>query len=267
MHWILQSNFIHEEKYEEMVQTLVRFGIPYSVHKVVPFVGELEPAPALSTTNVICVGSYSMRHAAKQNAWTPGVFDLFDQNFNIQMRHWGRHMLNADSIVSMFKDAVLTEELMFIRPIDDAKYFAGRLFERDEFVDWQTKVCALGEDYGTSLSGDTYIQLSTPKRIYREVRYWIVRDQVITASVYKLGDRVTYAEKLPDAMDAFVAALIDPTATDYWQPAEAFVLDICELPDETYKIVEINTLNSSGFYAADIAKLTLVLEEAFTTKD
>lgn len=101
--------------------------------------------------------------------------------------------------------------------------------------------------------------------IYREVRYWIVEDRVVTASVYKIGDRVTYSEKLPDLMDTFVSALIDPTSPDYWKPAEAFVLDICELPHDTYKIVEINTLNSSGFYAADVAKLTLVLEDAFTS--
>ena len=165
------------------------------------------------------------------------------------------------------KDAVFSEDYMFVRPIDDAKYFAGRLFDRDEFVDWQIKVCALGEDYGNSLTAETYIQLSTPKAIYREVRYWIVRDQVVTASVYKLGDRVTYVEKLPDAMDAFVAALLDPMSADYWQPAEALVLDICELPGEIYKIVEINTLNSSGFYAADVAKLSLVLDETFSERE
>src|SRR5258708_474178 len=109
MYWILQNNFMHEEKYQEMVDTLDRFRIPYSLHKVVPFIGELEPVPELATSNVICIGSYSMRHAAKKNGWNPGVFDLFDQDFNVQMLHWGQHMLNADSVVSKFKEAVLTE--------------------------------------------------------------------------------------------------------------------------------------------------------------
>jgi hypothetical protein len=59
-----------------MVETLDRFELPYSVHRVVPFVGELLPEPELTTDDVICIGSYSMRHAAKKYGWNPGVFDL-----------------------------------------------------------------------------------------------------------------------------------------------------------------------------------------------
>ena len=52
-------------------------------------------------------------------------------------------------------------------------------------------------------------------------------------------------------------------AAERWRPAEAFVLDVCDTPDGI-KVVEINTINSAGFYAADVQKLVFALENAFT---
>lgn len=40
------------------------------------------------------------------------------------------------------------------------------------------------------------------------------------------------------------------------------MIDVCDT-EEGMKIVELNTLNAAGFYAADVQKLVLALEEAF----
>ncbi len=64
MHWILQNNIFSEPGWDVLLETLERFELSHSVHKVVPFVGELLPEPALEHHNVICFGSYSMRHVA-----------------------------------------------------------------------------------------------------------------------------------------------------------------------------------------------------------
>ena len=47
-----------------------------------------------------------------------------------------------------------------------------------------------------------------------------------------------------------------------YQPAEAFVMDICLTPDG-WKIVEINCINCSGFYNGDMQKLLIALENYF----
>ena len=47
--------------------------------------------------------------------------------------------------------------------------------------------------------------------------------------------------------------------TSAWQPARAWVLDVCET-DEGMKIVEINTINSAGFYAANVTDLVLSID-------
>lgn len=74
MHWVLQENLFRENEWGNLVSTLERFEIPYSVHKVIPFIGELVPAVEPKNERVVCFGSYSMRHSAKKFGWTPGVF-------------------------------------------------------------------------------------------------------------------------------------------------------------------------------------------------
>lgn len=43
MHWVLQNNIFREEAYDNLVEVLERFDIPYSEHRVIPFVGTLVP--------------------------------------------------------------------------------------------------------------------------------------------------------------------------------------------------------------------------------
>lgn len=274
MHWVLQENLFKENEWENLVGTLERFNIPYSVHKVIPFIGELVPSfhpqcPIDNYKNVICFGSYSMRHAAAANDWVPGVYDLEPINFQIQMEHWGNLMLNADSKVLPFKD-VQFEEMAFVRPIEDSKVFAGKVFDWEDFKEWQYNVCVLEEDYGDSLSKNTLVQVCNPKLIYSEYRFWIVDQKIVTASMYKCGDRVIYSPNVDQRFYIFVIEVLRTKNLKYdirlhtdntgWRPHDAFVLDVCETPDGI-KIVEINTINAAGFYAGDIAAIVVALED------
>jgi len=280
MHWVLQNNIFNEKAYDELVKVLERFNIPHSFHKVIPFIGELTPSfqsqcPIDNFNNVICMGSYSMRHTAKKEGWYPGVFDLEPYDFRQQLHHWGENMLNFDSVVCRFEDAhILTPA--FIRPIHDSKVFAGRVFDPKEFKEWQKKVCVLEEDFGDSLTKDTLIQVCNPKKIYAEYRFWIGKQQPVTASLYKRGDKVIYSSDVDARVYGYVHEILQTKdrkvhntlshAKYGWNPQPAFCLDVADTPDG-FKVVEINTINSSGFYAADIQKLVMALEENFNERN
>lgn len=258
MHWILQNGFLSESGWNVLIITLERFDVDYSIHSVVPKTGELIPSPSLEHQNVICIGSYSMRHAAAKHGWEPGVFDLFAQDFEQQRMHWGCHLLNFNSVVCALEDAQFTEEQMFVRPTNDSKYFSGRVFTADEFATWQRTICDPLANHRTSLTPSTQIQLSKPIVIYAEYRFWVVKGELITRSLYKRGSQVVYASDVDERLALFVRERIEE-----WAPHETFVMDICDTADGM-KIVEINTLNSSGFYAADVQRLVLALEAAYT---
>lgn len=256
MHWILQDGFFSESGWEAMVSTLERFEISYSVHTVVPGVGHLKPEPVLAHTNVICLGSYTLRHMAVQNAWRPGVFDLYGEDFEKQRERWGEHMLNHRAYVCKLDEACFTEPRMFVRPLHDSKSFSGKVFTAEEFVQMQRSVRE-GRQVG-SLSGQTEIILSEPQSIYAEYRFWVVKRTLITSSLYKRGNQVFYSSEVNPRIIQFARERVAE-----WAPHDAFVLDVCETP-KGLKIVEINTINSSAFYAADVQRLVLALEEAFT---
>jgi hypothetical protein len=257
MHWVLQNNLYNEASYVSLIETLDRAELPYSIHKIIPFIGEIEPDIDINNVPVICMGAYSMRHVAKRKGWYPGVFDLEPFSFDIQLAHWEDNMLNADSKVTKFKDVDFYADEMFMRPIHDSKVFAGKVFTQDEFDLWRRNVVVLGDDYGDSLNADTLVQTCSIKEIYKEFRCFVVKGKIVTASLYKEGDRVRYSSVVDEAALSYAQEMVD-----MWQPHEAFVIDVCATSDG-YKIVEINTLNSSGMYAIDVPKLVFALEDAF----
>lgn len=257
MHWIIQNNIFSEQQWDVMLDTLKRFDISCSEHKVVPFIGELIPTPNLSHNNVICIGSYSMRHVAKKMGWNPGVFDLYDQDFEVQREHWGKEMLNYGSKVEKFKD-IHIEDCKFLRPITDSKVFAGKIFDKEYFEKWQHGVCELNLQDGSSLTPDTLVQVSDVAKIYAEYRFWIVKNEIVTYSLYKQGSRVVYLTEVGDDVIEYVKHIIS-----IWLPNETCVVDVAET-SEGLRIVEPNTLNASGFYAGNIQKLIFRLEEVYT---
>ena len=46
---------------------------------------------------------------------------------------------------------------------------------------------------------------------------------------------------------------------DKWVPDRAFVMDVAQTPDG-FKIIEVNNISSSGFYACDLNKIIIGIE-------
>lgn len=265
MHWILQKGI---KDLNALATVLERFSIPHSEHVVIPVTGEVISPPEIAAgEHAICIGTYSMRHSGTHHGWTPGVFDLQTQSFDVQKRQWGDALLNFDSVVSTFEDATWTDDgPRFIRPCHDSKLFTGAVFEKQAFLAWQKNVCELGFERGTSLKPDTLIQVATPKKIHSEYRCWVVDGEIVTASLYKLGTQVVYENMDGDIgreMRSYASRFVfgKPAMPPYaWEPAQAFCLDVCQMT-EGWRVVEINSINSCGFYAADLQKLVMALED------
>jgi len=256
MYWVLQENMFREAEWENLVGCLERWKFPYSVHKIVPIEGRLIPELGPVDGKIICMGAYSVRHTAKRMGWNPGVYDLDGINFVEQRKHWGEHMLNYDAVVLPFKEMVLTEDDIFVRPIEDSKHFSGQVFYAEKFNEWRKGICESGDDYGNGLNPNTLLMMSSPKKIYSEYRYWIINGRISTRSQYKLGHRVIYSPKVDPRIDDYVSEILHLGVL--WLP-KAFVLDVCETPNGM-RIVEINTINSAGFYAGDVQQLVHDLE-------
>ena len=99
--------------------------------------------------------------------------------------------------------------------------------------------------------------MAPTKEIYSEYRFYVVNKKVITGSLYKEGTRVHRKLCIDQDIIGYVKKVVE-----IWQPDIAFVMDIANTPNG-YKIIEINSLNSSGFYDCEMDKVVDALEELF----
>lgn len=256
MFWILQENIFNEEGFDSLVDVLTRFEIPFSQHKVIPFIGELYPEPQIPDgENVIVMGSYSMALYADKMGWNPGSFANARHDFRYQLWHWGNHMVNVNAVISPF-DRVKEQKLpFFIRPVDDTKSFPGTVMDWEQYCEWRDRILVLDPKDNPTITPDTIVMACPLVKIYREYRLWVVDNEIVTASLYKEGTRVRYDNVVEDHIIEFGSRFVD---VDNWQPARAYCLDIFDT-EHGLKIGEVNNINSAGFYKADIQKLVYAL--------
>lgn len=257
MHWLLQENNFNEPGWAMLKNILEKTETPHTIHKVVPFVGEIIP-DIDPEGPVVCMGSYSLRHVAKRKGWTPGVWDLEPHTYADCCVNWQWEMLNYEASMIKLKNIfsyVQDNNHYFIRPNGDNKYFSGGVKSSSDIEYIHKCVANLKEDeiyYGLNM--DTDIIINEVMDIYSEYRNWIIDGQLITSSLYKMGAKVIYSDEVDSEVTDYVKKMVD-----IWQPERAFVIDVAKT-EMGMRIVEINTLNAAGFYAGDTYKLFEAIE-------
>lgn len=255
MHWVVQENLHGERGFQDLVDTFDKFKIPHDLVKVIPFVGETIP-DVNPEGKVFVIGSMSMHRVAKKKVWDPGV--ILIPSMEEVAKHWGDCLLNANPTIGTIGELCAEAEFpepMFIRPVDDSKAFNGTIMDYTEFREMQERLANVSSDMPTC-SLDTRVIISPMKEICCEYRFFIVDGEPVTGSLYKRGGKVIYSNEIDNALK-FVKEFLEYSS---WRPAKAFVLDVALVPTG-YEIIEINNLNSAGFYASDVQKLVMTIEE------
>jgi len=248
MHYLIQENVFREIHYDYIFEALRRLGLPY---EVVRLNGTADFEFQTDRKDVFCFGSIRLAHLAEKYAWQPGSLFNAQHDYTVYADYWKDNLLNWDSKIQTIEEPIdFYAYKLFIRPTKDSKIFTGQLFSAADWV--ATQESALQRGHQKAL-----IQVAIPKKIYQEVRCWIVDKKVVSASTYKLGAEVRYIE-YHDA-DGLTFA---HDMAQIFQPAAAFVLDICST-EQGWKIVELNCINSAGFYACNLQKLLMSLEDFY----
>lgn len=261
MYWVVQHDLFREyEQHASLIAALERLGLPHSVHKIVPFTSRLEPE-VNPTGPVMVIGAIKLANIAKERGWHPGSFLNENFDYEIQRKHWGDRMLNADALICTFEDVPLhraeietEDDHFFLRPVHDTKAFTGCVQNWTEFMAWHRRIVQNDEDARWACKPNTPVLVGRAKRLYWEYRLWVVDGKVVTASAYKAGGNLMVTPVVNGAAIRFAEE-----AVALWAPARAFVIDIAETPDGL-KVIEVNNLNSAGFYACNIARMVEAVE-------
>jgi hypothetical protein len=257
MHYLIQQNLFKEQTFDLILDTLKRYGLTYEVCRFLPFVHEIE----FTTTrkDVWCFGAIKMAHIANKYGFVPGSMYNSNHDYEVYSKYYRDNLLNWGGVVMCFTDTLPgTDEydMFFARPTEDTKVFFGQVFMRHSWGEYVAH--CISNDTATIIEKETKVLVAPLQTIYQEIRCWVVDGKVITISQYKLGTRVV-SINLDNDVEAFSFA---QSMVDIYQPARAFCIDICRTPNG-FKIVEINCINCSGFYAMDFSKLLQALENTF----
>lgn len=270
MYHVVQDDLFNEYGFKSLLNALEGNNCQYTVVKVIPFAHELIP-DINPQGDVMVWGATTLGHIAVERGWKPGRF----QNEKFDMRYlskrFGPYMLNADAKFCTF-DELQYEGLKFIRPVHDSKSFSGTVMDGAELAAWKQKVLDVSDGYAT-LRPETPVMYAEPKNIDLEARFFIVDGSVVSGSSYRsLGRQILYQRidgnnPLFSPMVDFVRDMlaVDFTKADsydstYAEPvAKAYVMDIGLIGND-YKVVEINTINSAGFYATDMSAVVRAIE-------
>ena len=272
MYHVVQNNLFHEFGFKTLIEALEECGADYTITKVIPYAHELEEDINLPEGNIMVWGSTTLGGIAVDKGWKPGVFknDKFDMQY--LTKRFGLHMLNADAQFCTFGELDFEGE-KFIRPVHDSKSFSGMVVAREKVTQWQEQVLGISDGY-TTLRLDTPVMYAEPKNIDLEARFFIVDNRVVTGSSYRTIGRQCMYQRVDTSNPVFypmVEFVKDMLAVDYSNETdtyeanyaepicEAYVMDI-GLVDGEYKVVEINSLNSAGFYACDMRAVVRALE-------
>lgn len=196
-------------------------------------------------------GSIMLSNIAKAREWSPGSFLNDNYSYDIWSTHYQDLILNKNAVICSLKDAKDLPDIFFARPILDSKKFNGKLFTRDEFLQFQQD--SLNFKFG-KCHPDIKILIAKPKDIGQEHRHYIVDGEIVTTSRYKFAGQPNFKEGCDQAVLDVVQK-----AVNMWTPSRAFVLDTYISGDEI-GIVEVGGICHAGLYEANVMKLVNALD-------
>jgi ATP-grasp domain, R2K clade family 3 len=249
--WAIQSNLIDAKQTSEIVDAVRKIGCNIQDIIIIPFSEEFGNEIPDIGDMVIPYGSTKLNKMAQERNWKGNWFD--PETFRVEAWNANRDdMLNAECVITtvaevhkLFED-VSDDEVRFIRPVKDLKEFNGTVTTVKEIKNWMNSVYS----GNFSFSADTLISIAPVQKIVSEARYFIVGGKVINGSMYRIYGQLFSQPITNTALYEQAQRL-----ADIWLPHPCCVMDVAELEDSTFKVIEFNAINSSGFYYHDIAKI------------
>lgn len=246
--WAIQSSGVEATNTQLAMDACFELGAPYIDLGLIPFTDKIVGYDQLDmAVDYFFYGNTKLVELINKTFFRHGLF-YDSRTFNVAAWNIYRDdMLNQDARITTVWNFLNTEGTFFVRPLHDLKSFAGQVvFDDESKSDWFNKTSYSG----TMFNAGTYVAYSEPKNIAAEIRAFIVRGKVITASWYRTDGRLQY---MPIYEHQKVMIELQKMA-DKWLPLDTVAMDVA-LVDGCAKVIEFNCINCSGFYASDVKKL------------
>jgi len=255
MYYIIQKNVFQDPRYDEVFNVMNELSLEYETVVFKPNSTEFD----LKTQrkDIFVYGSVKLAKVATEFNWSPGSFYGKNHEFEKYSKGYGTNTINYGSYICYLTDTIdwSKNSSLFIKPSKDAKVFTGKVFNQSEWEDFIYN--NLNDTRNDRLTKSTLIQISEPYTLIKEARIWIVDQKTITSSYYKFHGNVEFEENVAqDGLD-FAQKM-----AELYNVANAYVMDIA-LTYDGWKIMEVNCINSAGFYKGNVKDIILALENFY----
>lgn len=252
VNWVIQTNLLDDVQVNSIWYAAIEAGCEVHPASVIPFQDELgneDEIPELEGV-VIPYGSCKLTKISKKRGWYGNCYD--EDTFRVDAWNSKRDdMLNSDAVIMPVKDTAKffanmdEEECWFIRPVHDLKEFNGTVAQIGDIKNWMDSPKSGNFSFGD----ETLVMVCPTKIIYSEARAFVVGGEVVDCSYYRMGGRLISKH----IEDPETLAHIQDKA-DGWLPHECCVMDLADT-DDGVKVIEFNTINSSGFYDHNVKEI------------
>lgn len=259
----IQDSFIPDPYATSLVEACQSAGINYECFGMTPFVEDISAITGdiLQDTESLIIPFGSTKVV---KLWLKGILpknwkifydaDRFDFKNQVLYTGFQGEYLLANYLLNVYRGLILdfpdcTDRIfprnMFVKPTNDLKLFDGQVLPAStslrQLLSQQNVDSDIFERKETVL-------FTRVRDIYKEWRCFVVGGEVMT-SQYKEDGQIK--KQLPSIHDLRIveglAKLYNPSG---WE--DPYVVDICQLENRAYKILEYNCFHCSGFYSINV---------------
>lgn len=218
--------------------------------KIVPFEHSVVGGDPIVNGKVVVHGSTTIFKVRDRCNWQPGVWSIPKESETHAAigSHYLNHdmrVLNVDQVIPYVESIGL--EFFFAKPDRDLKSFDGTVFDAEKFPFFIERAQTF-----SNYDPATQVCVSPIKNIGREWRIFVVNGEIAGYSQYKNNRKLDIVREISEEALAYARMI-----TELYNPNDVHVFDVCENLDiDKFSVIEYNTFNCSGFYEADVNKIT-----------
>lgn len=189
---------------------------------------------------------------------------VYGDKASLDQRYWYEHRAR-DMLNPTFELQTLQQlregahgKTFFVRPVVDQKAFAGQVVVNGDLAGLY-----LGRKGEIRQHKDDLLVAVSPvlPAISAEYRL-VVKDHCVRlGSQYRKDGRLDIRPEVPAEVLEQAQALAAG-----WMPADFIVMDVAVMPDGEMRIIEFNSVHSSGLYAIAGAEFAALVEEAWASR-
>lgn len=249
--WLIERDVFDDD--ESFLAELKRQNCPY---KEVSYLGFQPRSANKYFPDHECVlfrGSLGLGRDVLRTSWISGAYmDQRNLSCTAYYAHYGQHLLNNQYFILPMAELIRRKaEILdyfdsagelFIWPNSNMKLFHAGVFDLKSLYTLEKLNSKLRQ------TKTTLVLVGKTRPISREWRFFAYKDEIITGSLYLVGEEQINERVSGGYLTDYAANVIKQVG---WYPETVYTIDICESAGELY-VLELGSFSCAGEYGCDV---------------